>query len=386
MSKKKILIFGPIADVGGREVEVNFIAKALSTDYEVSILSTAYMTENSFALQGIDSIQWSSLPKMLCQKNTAIKWMSRFSKMVNKGDKKNYGYATNSLTKRIYNLNKMYADSIMHELHNIDLVILCTQLSTQFLPEIIEYCHKNRIPTLLRTTGTIREISEKDKDFLKKVNLFMHHSNSNAERLNCQIPLRFAIIDQSASSELALLNLPIKINSPLRFGYLGRLSEEKGILPMVSFFKKAKLPLLIVGSGPLKEAMVSQISSCENIQYIEVLPSHQIEFFFSQIDVLVIPSLEESGPLVGLEAMAAGKIILSTKVGAMLDRLVGTKNNFWFDVEDEATLATKIRELQKLNSQEITAIAKSVRTKYLENYTSKTITFEYQKQIQQFLT
>lgn len=386
MSKKKILIFGPIADIGGREVEVNFIAKTLCTDYEVCILSSAYMTEDSFALQGIDNMQWHSLPKLLYRKNNSIKWASRISKIANRGNKKSYGYVHNSLVKRLYDLKKIYTENIIHQLQNIDLVILCTQLSSQFLPEIIDYCHQNNIPTLLRTTGTIRSISEKDKDFLKKVSLFIHHSNSNAERLNNQMSLPFAIIDQSASSEVQLLNLPIKMESPLRFGYLGRLSEEKGILPLVDFFNSTKLPLLIVGDGPLKQTILHQIEGNKSIKHLEQLPSHQLESFFNQIDVLVIPSYEESGPLVGLEAMAAGKIILSTRVGAMEDRLADTKNNFWFAIENSATLMAKIEELQQFTREELKAIAQSVREKYLEKYTSNSITFEYQKRVQQFLT
>ncbi len=209
LSKKNILIFGPIADFGGREVEVNFIAKALRETYNVQILSTGYMTENSFAIQGTD-VKWNSVFKIFYDNNLSIKGLSFFSKLFNRGNKKAYGYVNNAVMKRISNLNAIYLKIILKELQHVDAVILCTQLSSQFLPEVIGYCHQHAIPVLLRTTGTIREIPQSSQEFLKKVTLFVHHSLSNANRLNKQILLPFSIIDQSALFEKQLLDLPIK--------------------------------------------------------------------------------------------------------------------------------------------------------------------------------
>ena len=56
MLKNKILLIGPIGDFGGREVEVNIIARALENDFNVSILSTGYMTADSFALKNLKEI------------------------------------------------------------------------------------------------------------------------------------------------------------------------------------------------------------------------------------------------------------------------------------------------------------------------------------------
>jgi len=47
---KKVLIFGPIGDFGGRDVEVNIIAKSLNGKYNISLLSSIYISDKSYAL------------------------------------------------------------------------------------------------------------------------------------------------------------------------------------------------------------------------------------------------------------------------------------------------------------------------------------------------
>ena len=66
LRRKKILIFGPFGDYGGRDVEVNIIAKALQPHFEVDIISSEYMTKSSFALKNItDKVYFSTLDNEL---------------------------------------------------------------------------------------------------------------------------------------------------------------------------------------------------------------------------------------------------------------------------------------------------------------------------------
>jgi glycosyltransferase involved in cell wall biosynthesis len=107
-----------------------------------------------------------------------------------------------------------------------------------------------------------------------------------------------------------------------------------------------------------------------------VIPEN-LEAYYKQIDVLIIPSLEEAGPLVGVEAMAAGKIILSTRVGAMEDRLIGTENNFWFDIIKTDSLKSLVKLISNKDEAQIVNIRKDVRRHYLENYSVNKISKTY---------
>lgn len=249
MSKKKIVIFGPIEDFGGRDVEVNIIAKALENDFEVIILSSAFMTEHSFALKGTKKTNWNCISKTLFDKNLVLKLLSKFSKFKSKGKNLDYFYCNNSLSKKIYNYDKLQLQIIESEIREAYLVLCCVQLTTQFLPQVVNFCKKSNIPCLVRTTGTIRDFEIENFKFLNKVTTFLHHSKKNAQNLNKQINLPFELIDQCANNEEKLLNIPIIVNKTLRFGYLGRLSEEKGILPLTKFFSNNQYCFKIAGDG-----------------------------------------------------------------------------------------------------------------------------------------
>lgn len=384
MSKKKIVIFGPIGDIGGREVEVNIIAKAIEDDYDVRLLSAANMTNNSFALEGLKNTIWNSIPKTLYNNNLVLKLFSKFSKLKSKGKSLDYFYCNNSLAKKVFNYNKLQLQVIENEIKEADLVLSCVQLTTQFLPEIVSFCKKNAIPCLVRTTGTIRKIDLEKFYFLKDVSLFLHHSEVNAKNLNSQINLPYEIVDQCANNEEKLLRLPVKVKSPLRFGYLGRLNNEKGILPLAHFFSNNQYPFCFAGDGPLKDEILSILKSNKNSIYLGKINNDEIIQFFEQIDVLIIPSLEETGPLVGVEAMAAAKLIVSTDVGAMKERLVGL-NSYWVDIQDEKSLNEETSQIVLLSEDEFREKMNANRERYLQQYQQEIIKNQYRELISSYV-
>ena len=382
--QKKVLILGPIGDFGGREVEANIIARALEHDFDVCILSTGYMTSDSFALKNLKKTKWGAVPQKIVAKNPILFFLSFLSRIINKGKLRNYGYLNNLISKNFFDLDKLYQKEIEKMLKESNLVILCVQLKSKFFPEIVSFCDENKIPCLVRTTGTIREISQSEFSFFKKVNLFIHHSEANAQNLNKQINLPYSIIDQCALNEDQLLALQVKSNSDLRFGYLGRLSEEKGVLPIADFFSKTSLPLIIAGDGNQKKELLEIISDKPNCEFLGSLKNENLALFFDTIDVLIIPSYEESGPLVGLEAMAAGKIIISTKVGAMEERLEGL-HTFWFQIENIHSLELAIMQVMSFSESERVVLSNSLKERYLCQYSFHTISEKYKTLTKRFI-
>ena len=378
---RKILIAGPFGDYGGRDVEANIIARSLEYDFEVAILSTSYMTKNSFALLGLKNTPWKSIPKELYEKYFILRCLSWLSKKINKGSNESYGYLLNSFSKKVVEIDKLYLKELKKEVGQTDIVILCVQLTTKFLKEIVLYCHEKNIPCIIRTTGTIREVKAEDFDFLRKVSLFIHHSEANANNLNKQLQLPYTVIDQCALSEKVLFKNKRLLKKPYRFGYLGRLSEEKGIVPISRYFSNTDFPFLIAGDGYQKKEVLDCINEKSNCKYIGLVSNDQIDLFFKQIDVLIIPSFEESGPLVGLEAMAAGKLIVSTKVGAMQERLKGIKS-FWFTIENVSSLETCIEAINSLTENEFRQISLQIQERYKSKYSTEAIASNYKVALQ----
>jgi glycosyltransferase involved in cell wall biosynthesis len=136
------------------------------------------------------------------------------------------------------------------------------------------------------------------------------------------------------------------------------------------------LILYLVGDGEQKADVLRKIENVNTIRYLGVLNNEDLEMFFEKIDVLIIPSKEETGPLVSLEAMAAGKIIMSTKVGAMMERLENTENQFWFE-NTEASFVREINKLSVLSEKQLSKIKTKNRERYLERYSKEVISSSY---------
>jgi glycosyltransferase involved in cell wall biosynthesis len=188
-------------------------------------------------------------------------------------------------------------------------------------------------------------------------------------------PNNITVIDQTTLLEERLLKLPIHRKEQLVFGYLGRFSKEKGIIELLKIFNTINEKLIVAGSGPLLNEVEKAITP--NITLLGMVTPKNLTEYYKKIDVLIIPSFEEAGPLVGIEAMAAGKIILSTKVGAMEDRLIKTENNFWFDIKEQDSLKDLIHVILNKNDDQIVKIRKNVRRHYLENYSVNKISKSY---------
>lgn len=383
--KKKVLLFGPIGDFGGRDVEVNIIAKALSQKHEVAVLSSIYITSNSYAIHGLDDVEFNSFEKEIYQSNLFLRVLAQLFYWKNNKVKLPYAFVKNVISNSFFDFEKARKNILFNELQKSDAVIACVQPTSSYLKEAVDICHKLNVPFFIRTTGTIRKLDVTKFDFLKKVTCFIHHSKSNADNLNKQMNLPYIIIDQCAQFEQKLFAIPIQENQNV-YGYLGRLSAEKGILELIDFFKNVNdAKLLVAGDGPLKSEVLSIIKQSKNIEYLGQCQPSELHTFFAKISTLIIPSLEESGPLVGLEAMAAAKLILSTKVGAMEERLAESQNKFWFKIDDEQSFTDSLAKIKNLNAEIFANIVKINREVYLADYQFTAIKEKYNDCLDKYL-
>lgn len=108
-------------------------------------------------------------------------------------------------------------------------------------------------------------------------------------------------------------------------GYIGRFSEEKGILYLLNAVpeilkKNPNIKFLFIGDGPLRKTIDQHIQN-NNLSDIIIRPgwiSHDLlTNYINQMKLLVIPSDTEGLPNVMLEAMACGTPVLATSVGGI---------------------------------------------------------------------
>ena len=383
---KTITILGPIANSGGRAIEVNQIAKSLEKQYSVQIISVEPFDERkSIVIKGLQNSKAISINKLLYKGSISFKILGLLASIKNKNLSNPYNFINGKYSKKFLRYNQKREIIISQIISKSDLVILPIQLGSNFFKAAIEQCYEAKIPCIVRITGKIPVLDTNAIAFLKKVNLFIHHSERNAELLFQILKVPFQIIDQYAPEEKELLSLPLDKIKPLRFGFLGRFSSEKGAYEIASFFADSEEELVMGGDGPDKAKILNIIDNKPNCSYLGYIPSGEKSLFMRELDVLIIASYEEAGPLTGIEAMAAGKIILSTEVGAMPERMKGLKYNPWFQINKNKTLIERINYLHNLPEESLNKLATQIRKRYLANFKELKIASSYLNIIRQYI-
>ncbi|MEA5595391.1 glycosyltransferase family 4 protein [Rivularia sp. UHCC 0363] len=107
---------------------------------------------------------------------------------------------------------------------------------------------------------------------------------------------------------------------PVRFVYLGRFVDWKGIQFLVDAFKQVadetNAVLELVGDGELREDLETQVADLgleNNVKFRGWMKREQASKLLCECDVFVMPSLREAGGNAVLEAMALGLPVIATK-------------------------------------------------------------------------
>jgi len=136
-------------------------------------------------------------------------------------------------------------------------------------------------------------------------------------------------------------------------GYMGRFSEEKGILnlveaiPLVSKHRK-DVHFLLCGEGKLSDE-IRNITRYEGLEAYAKLTgwiSHKdVPNCLNDLKLLVLPSYTEGLPNVVLEAMACGTPVLATPVGGISDIIKDGETGFLLKSNDPKHIAERVIEL-----------------------------------------
>ncbi|WP_292944063.1 glycosyltransferase [Olleya sp. UBA1516] len=374
MSKKNILIIGPISESGGREINSIFFLEQFTKKYHTSVFSTIPVSSLSIVDEYLGEKKMNSFERVAL-KSFFIRCFSQIIKRKNNLQIENLFLVKNKISKLFFDFDKLYGLILKKEISNKDIVFYSGLLTDKWLHLIVELCHQNNKKLIIRVTGSLK--NETKYSNIVKDEKIVVHSLENFEILKNEGFTNVKCIEQSSSLERELLQLNISFQQPLKFGYLGRMSHEKGLEIIVDTFKKNKLELRIAGSGPLNNQIVNLTNNYPQIVKEHFIPYKNVPEFLSKIDVLLVLSKHEGGPLVGIEAMAAGKIVLSTKVGAMTQRLNLVDKDLFVTEHSEEELTNTIKSLLQKNRSEIYALKNKMREYYLDYASNEVVMTQY---------
>jgi glycosyltransferase involved in cell wall biosynthesis len=116
--------------------------------------------------------------------------------------------------------------------------------------------------------------------------------------------------------------------------YVGRLSEEKGVLELVE--AADGLPLVVVGDGPLRDRVPGARG---------FVPPAELGPFYERAAVVVCPSRREGYGVVAREAMAHARPVVATAVGGLTDAVEDGVTGLLVPARDPAALRAALARL-----------------------------------------
>jgi glycosyltransferase involved in cell wall biosynthesis len=189
------------------------------------------------------------------------------------------------------------------------------------------FSHRGKIYEFLRDIA--RWIGEHDpftRLTAKKASVVLAKASETAERVMQLGAKNVQLLSEVAFSvtEIAeLSSLPPHLSSPFRLISIGRLLHWKGFhLGLQAFAQFAKefsdTEYWIVGDGPERknlEQLARKLGIIDKVRFWGALPRSEALKKLSECDVLVHPSLHDSGGWVCVEAMASGRPVICLDLG-----------------------------------------------------------------------
>ncbi len=147
------------------------------------------------------------------------------------------------------------------------------------------------------------------------------------------------------------LHASLEIHDPPYIMYLGRFSPEKNaqLVPKIlSHLNDLRWKCVMMGDGPQMSRVQSLIAENQLGDRIELpgwISSQKVNEALMKCDILLMPSLREGMPMIGLQSLASGSALVMSDVGACPDMVDLGKNGFLIEVGDEKGYAYALRIL-----------------------------------------
>jgi glycosyltransferase involved in cell wall biosynthesis len=155
--------------------------------------------------------------------------------------------------------------------------------------------------------------------------------------------------------------------------YVGRLSEEKGILCLLEAWRQVReeLSLVVIGSGPLEGAVAASARGDHRVRFLGWQAPDDVIKVIGESKMVILPSICYEGlPRVIMEAFSRGVPVVASRVGAMESLVADGSNGLHFTAGDSADLAAKVSDLYR-NADLMTKMRVCARQEYERRYTAE---------------
>ena len=155
--------------------------------------------------------------------------------------------------------------------------------------------------------------------------------------------------------------------------FAGRLTEEKGVRTLLDAWQRfaPKLPLRIVGQGPLGAVAEAAAAQSSNIQFSPWVEKPKLLQYLKGATLLIVPSLwYEPFSVTLLEAFATGLPVVASRLGTLASLVEHGRTGLHFTPGDPADLAAQVDKALE-DPVALRAMRKSARHEFEMKYTGQ---------------
>jgi glycosyltransferase involved in cell wall biosynthesis len=155
--------------------------------------------------------------------------------------------------------------------------------------------------------------------------------------------------------------------------FVGRLAPEKGTGTMLAAWDRlrTRIPLKIVGDGPLRDRVVSAAARQSNVEWLGHRPVADVHALMGKADMLVFPSQwYETFGRVAAEAFAAGTPVIAANIGAVAELVEHGRTGLKFRPGDPEDLVTQV-EWALSHPAQLRRMREEVRAEFEAKYTAE---------------
>ncbi|NTW22216.1 glycosyltransferase family 4 protein [Candidatus Falkowbacteria bacterium] len=144
--------------------------------------------------------------------------------------------------------------------------------------------------------------------------------------------------------------------------YFGRLSEEKGINDLLEAISGTSAKLKVVGAGPEHESLQARSKALglgRQTEFLGYQEGSELIRLIKQARAVVLPARwPENMPYSLIEALAAGRPLLVSRIGGLTELVNPGENGFTFAPGDPEDLRRAILKLEKADFQAMSEASK----------------------------
>jgi glycosyltransferase involved in cell wall biosynthesis len=155
--------------------------------------------------------------------------------------------------------------------------------------------------------------------------------------------------------------------------FVGRLSPEKGVGTLLRSWERLrmKIPLKIVGDGPLAPMVAEVAKQCPEVEWLGQQSQARVSKLMKHAQALIFPSVWYEGfPMVIAEAYAVGLPVIASDLGSMRSLIDHGRTGLLFRPNDAEDLAAQV-QWASTRPAELNRMRSEARTEFEVNYSAE---------------